>query len=177
MKFVPRFLIALTWMGLQVQDAASSDTFATDWDIVAEVNSYDEIDRRAIITMVRGYVKVKLEDTLSDALATGGEDRLWALKSIAISQGWMMKLSECAGWHELAEYYHTEAMNLADYITGIADFDEYNQRSEQNRKLLADILGPYVNNQSFLERMEQQKPLADRIGAYFVGASKLAAGE
>ena len=89
----------------------------------------------------------------------------------------MMKLSEQTGWRELAKYYRTEAMELASYINGKQDRDQYFQKTKQNEKVLASIILPYENNLDFRERAARHKPLADHIGGYIVGSSKLSAAK
>ena len=153
------------------------ESFATDWDIVAEVNAFDEIDRKAIVLMVRGYINVILKRTLDNALKSGGDDRLWALKSISIADAWMMKLAHAVGWARMGDYYETEAMNLAKYIRGETSLDEYLSASGKNKHVLNEVIKPYRNHRDFFSKMRDHKKLADRIGKYFVGISKVRASE
>ena len=155
-----------------------SQSVASDWDqMVDDVMALEEIDRRAVVMMTRGHIRVNFQRTLDRALNSGGDDTLWGLKTISIADGWMMKFSRSVGWEKMGEYYENEAKNLAKHIRGEISWSEYVEASGTNKELLRKIVEPYVRNRSFHVRMERNKPFADRIGKYIVGSSKLRAGE
>jgi hypothetical protein len=86
----------------------------------------------------------------------------------------MMKLANETGWPELGKYYETEVENLAAYANGKISRESYLLASKKNQAPLSAAIKGYQTD-AFHVRMLKHKPLADSIGSYVVGGSKLAA--
>jgi hypothetical protein len=165
-------LLNPVWAETSLQDAPE-EKFESFADITCAIRDLDKDDRRAVIIMVRGYIKLNFKETLEKALRTPGRDREWALRTILFSNASMRNLCTAAEWAEMATYYENEVESLSAYLKREVTWERFMQRDKENQSTLAVAISSY-QNPSFQNRMIRHRLTADGIGSYVVGTSKLA---
>lgn len=153
--------------------AFSEENISYD-SLISKLQDLPRLEKNILLILVQGRISINNDETISNSLFKGGEDRLWALKVLAGENTLMENVAKRINLNGLENYYRKETEYTVSAILGKIDFDAYlnllNSNQAQLKKVISEVEDGSVN---YRKRVyEENANLIKNLSNFIIASAK-----